>query len=63
MTTQEISKRVIKPVCKDGKRHWWKAGWVCEKCGLRKADYVENRGTLRYFFTSWHSITDSNFRE
>lgn len=43
MTTQEINKRVTKPTCKDGKRHWWKAGWVCEKCGLRKADYVENR--------------------
>jgi len=25
--------------CKDGKRHWWRDGWVCTKCGLRRADY------------------------
>ena len=25
--------------CKDGKRHWWPHGWVCDKCGLRRADY------------------------
>ena len=25
--------------CKDGKRHWWKSGWVCDKCGLRRVDY------------------------
>ena len=25
--------------CKDGKRHWWLSGWVCEKCGLRRVDY------------------------
>jgi len=25
--------------CKDGKRHWWLDGWVCEKCGLRRVDY------------------------
>ena len=26
------------PKCRDNKRHYWKDGWVCEKCGLRKAD-------------------------
>ena len=26
------------PVCKDGKRHWWVDGWICSKCGLKKAD-------------------------
>ena len=25
--------------CKDGKRHWWKQGWACDKCGLRRVDY------------------------
>ena len=29
------------PKCIDGKRHWWKAGWVCEKCGLTMVDLVE----------------------
>jgi hypothetical protein len=19
-------------------RHWWKDGWICERCGIRKAD-------------------------
>ena len=26
------------------KRHHWKDGWICEKCGLRKADYITQRG-------------------
>ena len=21
------------------KRHFWKDGWICEKCGLRRYDY------------------------
>ena len=27
--------------CYDGKRHYWKDGWVCEKCGIRRADYED----------------------
>jgi hypothetical protein len=27
--------------CTDGKRHHWKDGWICEKCGLRRVEYEE----------------------
>ena len=27
--------------CKDGKRHWWKSGWACDKCGITFVDYKE----------------------
>ena len=26
------------PAYKDGSRHWWVDGWICSKCGLKKAD-------------------------
>ena len=27
--------------CYDGKRHHWKTGWICEKCGVSRADHEE----------------------
>jgi len=29
----------MKIKCIDGKRHFWKSGWACEKCGIRRYDY------------------------
>lgn len=28
--------------CKEGKRHYWKSGWVCEKCGLKRWELDES---------------------
>ena len=25
------------------KRHKWTCGWVCDRCGLRRADYEESK--------------------
>jgi len=27
--------------CYDGNRHHWKDGWMCERCGMRRADYED----------------------
>lgn len=29
--------------CIDGKKHKWKDGWICDVCGLKKADYEDNK--------------------
>ena len=29
------------------KRHKWKDGWICDKCGLRRADYERDRSEDR----------------
>lgn len=44
-TIEEYVDRLTRPKgdCKDGKRHHWKDGWICSKCGKRRADYVEER--------------------
>ena len=28
------------------KRHFWKDGWICEKCGLRRYDYDQRKNGL-----------------
>lgn len=33
--------------CKDGKRHWWKAGFVCEKCGVFRSDHEAMKRKLK----------------
>ena len=33
--------------CKDGKRHWWPLGWVCDKCGLTRVEYEEAKKPVR----------------
>ena len=25
--------------CKDGKRHLWRSGWACAKCGITFVEY------------------------
>jgi len=27
--------------------HYWKYGWICEKCGLRRADYEDNKKRMK----------------
>lgn len=34
---------MIEIKCKGGKYHWWPAGWICEKCGLTRHDYEEEK--------------------
>ena len=29
------------------KRHHWKSGWICEKCGMNRADFEHYRGLDR----------------
>lgn len=29
--------------CKDGKRHLWRSGWCCAKCGIMRVDYEEEK--------------------
>ncbi len=44
-TYEEMVDRFSRPKgdCKDGSKHHWKDGWICSKCGKRRADYVEER--------------------
>lgn len=29
------------------KRHHWKSGWICERCGMRRSDYEQYRNIDR----------------
>lgn len=33
--------------CIDGKNHYWKDGWICEKCGIKKADVEDQKRIIR----------------
>ena len=39
MFTNHFNNKTKKS-CTDGKRHYWKDGWICEKCGLRKSETI-----------------------
>lgn len=29
--------------CVNGGKHRWSVGWICEDCGIRRADYEKDR--------------------
>ncbi|MBU2249191.1 MAG: hypothetical protein KKD77_20760 [Gammaproteobacteria bacterium] len=36
--------KTLKFPCTDGKRHWWKDGWFCAKCGITRVELIEKMG-------------------
>lgn len=46
---EEFAEKIMRPRgdCKDGRKHHWEDGWVCKKCGKRRADYVEERSLCK----------------
>jgi hypothetical protein len=34
-----------KPICT---RHYWKDGWIFEKCGMRRADFEDSKKAFEF---------------
>ena len=43
LTEMDEPKKELQNPCTDGKRHWWKDGWICDKCGLIRSEFEEQR--------------------
>lgn len=50
---QKIDARRLLPSSPRLPRHWWKDGWVCEKCGITRLSYKQRPQSCKVIKGGW----------